>query len=209
MFDKYVRNTWKKYGIVRAMMNSNGLFFFKFSSVDGMNRVLENGHWFIRSVPIILKKWTPNANLLKEDLCSIHAWVKLHDIPILAFTKDELSAMATKLGNPIMLDYYTSSMCMQSWGRLNYTRALLDIRADRELKYTMVIAISSLEGNGDVLHTVRMEYEWKPPRCEVCMVFGHDDMTCLQRVFDEGKKQNMESNVGFQYAPKKKIWPSY
>ncbi|GJR76899.1 ribonuclease H-like domain-containing protein [Tanacetum coccineum] len=42
----------------------------QFSLVEGMNGVLRNGPWFIRSVPIILKKWTPNANLLKEDLCS-------------------------------------------------------------------------------------------------------------------------------------------
>ena len=61
----------KKYGIFRAMMNLKGLFFFKLSLVKGMNGVFENGPWFIRSIPIILKKWTPNASLLKEDLCSV------------------------------------------------------------------------------------------------------------------------------------------
>ncbi|GKE74467.1 hypothetical protein Tco_1536508 [Tanacetum coccineum] len=35
--------------------------------VDGMNGVLESGPWFILSEPIILKKWMPNASLLKED----------------------------------------------------------------------------------------------------------------------------------------------
>ncbi|GKB88514.1 zinc knuckle CX2CX4HX4C containing protein, partial [Tanacetum coccineum] len=42
--ENYVRNAWKKYGIVCAMTNSNGLFFFKFSSMEGMNGVLENEH---------------------------------------------------------------------------------------------------------------------------------------------------------------------
>ena len=59
-----------KYGIVSDMMKM-GLFFYKFSLVDGMHGVLEYGPWFIRPVPIILKNSTPNANLLKEDLCSI------------------------------------------------------------------------------------------------------------------------------------------
>ncbi|GKC97824.1 hypothetical protein Tco_1168099 [Tanacetum coccineum] len=68
-------------------------------------------------------------------------WVKFYDISIVAFTTDGLSVMATKLGNPIMLDSYTSSMCLQSWGRMDYAHALIDIRADQELKEDMVIAI--------------------------------------------------------------------
>lgn len=95
-------------------MNSKGLFFFKFFSVKGMNEVLENEPWFIRSTHIILKKWTPNPSLLKEDFCSIPIWVRINDIPMLAFIEDGLSAMATRLGNPVTLDCYTSTMCMQS-----------------------------------------------------------------------------------------------
>nr|GEW41440.1 hypothetical protein [Tanacetum cinerariifolium] len=34
----------------------------------------------------------------------------------IAFSEDGLSAIATKLGTPLMLDSYTSDMCMQSWG---------------------------------------------------------------------------------------------
>ncbi|GKD30966.1 probable indole-3-pyruvate monooxygenase YUCCA10 [Tanacetum coccineum] len=155
------------------MMNSKSFFFFKFASIEGMNGVLGNGPWFIRSTPIIRKKWTPNTNLLKEDMNWVPIWVKFHDIPIVAFTADGLSVMATKLGNPIMLDSYTSSMCLQSWGRTDYARALIDIKVDRELKEDMVIAISIVDDDEEVLHTVRVEYQWEPPRCGVCMVFGH------------------------------------
>ncbi|GJZ81817.1 zinc knuckle CX2CX4HX4C containing protein [Tanacetum coccineum] len=102
------------------MINTKGMFFFTFASIDEMKGVLENGPWFIRSAPIILKKWTLNANILK------------------------------------------------SWGRLNYFCVLIDIRVDQELKDNMIIVIPNLEGNGYVLHTVWVEYEWKPPRCKVC-----------------------------------------
>ncbi|GJW01423.1 hypothetical protein Tco_1556674 [Tanacetum coccineum] len=66
-------------------------------------------------------------------------WVKLYDIPIVSFTADGLSAMDTKLGNPIMLDSYTSSICLQSWGHMDYARALINIRANRKLKDEMTI----------------------------------------------------------------------
>ncbi|GKD56896.1 putative ribonuclease H-like domain-containing protein, partial [Tanacetum coccineum] len=130
---------------------------FSFASIEGMNGVLENGLWFIRSAPIIMKKWMPNANLLKEYMNLVPIWVKFHDIPIVAFTTEGLSVMATKLGNPIMLVSNTSSMCLQSWGRMDYARALIDIRADRELKKDMVIAIHNVKDDGEVLHMKKID----------------------------------------------------
>ncbi|GJW40722.1 retrovirus-related pol polyprotein from transposon TNT 1-94 [Tanacetum coccineum] len=47
----YVRNTWGKYGLVRSMFSSStGLFSFQFSSMDGLDAMLENGLWFIRNI---------------------------------------------------------------------------------------------------------------------------------------------------------------
>ncbi|GJY15158.1 putative ribonuclease H-like domain-containing protein [Tanacetum coccineum] len=55
--DNYVKNTWSKYGLVKSMMNSaNGLFFFKFSSKDEMNSMLENDPWFILNTLLICKE---------------------------------------------------------------------------------------------------------------------------------------------------------
>ncbi|GJT48935.1 reverse transcriptase domain-containing protein [Tanacetum coccineum] len=102
------------------------------------------------------KKWAPNANLLKEDLNSVPIWVKFHDIPIVSFTINGLSTMATNLGNPIMLDSYTCSMCLQSWRRMDYAHALIDIR-DRELMDDMIIVIPNMEDDEVVLHMVRFK----------------------------------------------------
>ncbi|GJX97390.1 putative transcription factor AS2-LOB family protein [Tanacetum coccineum] len=88
-----------------------------FSSMDGLNSILENGPWFICNHPIILKKWNPYVNLLKEDVGNVPVWVKLHGVPVTAFSENGLSAIATKLDTPIMLDSYTADMCLQSWGR--------------------------------------------------------------------------------------------
>ncbi|GJY55545.1 reverse transcriptase domain-containing protein [Tanacetum coccineum] len=122
--ENYVKNAWKKFGLVRVMMNSKGFFFFKFASI--------------------------------EVLC-----VYSHG------------------------------------GRMDYACALIDIRADRELKEDMVIDIPNVEDGGEVLHTVRVEYEWKPPRCDVCMVFGRDDMLCPKRSVKKTKKQHTNHD-GFQ-----------
>nr|GEU89344.1 hypothetical protein [Tanacetum cinerariifolium] len=98
----YVRNTWSKYELVKSMLNSsNGLFFFQFSSKDGLDAMLEN--------------------------------VKLHGVLMTAFSEDGLNVITTKLGSLLMLDFYTSEMCMKSWGRSSYVRAMIELRVDVEL----------------------------------------------------------------------------
>ncbi|GJW47069.1 hypothetical protein Tco_0078715 [Tanacetum coccineum] len=107
----YVRNTWSKYGLVRSKFSSSTrLFSFQFSSIDGLNAMLENGLWFIHNNLLILKKWHLDVNLLKEDVGTVPVWVKIHGVPVTAFSEDGLSAIATKLGTPLMLDSYTSDI---------------------------------------------------------------------------------------------------
>ncbi|GKF44318.1 cytokinin dehydrogenase 3-like protein, partial [Tanacetum coccineum] len=59
-------------------------------------------------------KWHPDENVLKEDVITVPVWVKLHGVPVTAFSEDGLSSIAPKLGTSLMLDSYTSDMCMQS-----------------------------------------------------------------------------------------------
>nr|GEX91826.1 hypothetical protein [Tanacetum cinerariifolium] len=108
----------------------------------GFNAMLENGLWFIRNNPLILKKWHLNMNLLKEDVGTVPVWVKLHGVPVTAFSEDGLSIITTKLGTPLMLDSYTSDMCMQSWGWSSYARAMIELRADVELKENIALSKS-------------------------------------------------------------------
>ncbi|GJZ75422.1 zinc knuckle CX2CX4HX4C containing protein [Tanacetum coccineum] len=87
--DYYARNNWAKHGLKKIMMNSKGFFFFKFDSRAGLEAILEGGPWMIRNSPIILKKWSMDTRLLKEELTRIPIWVKLHDVPIQVFEEDE------------------------------------------------------------------------------------------------------------------------
>nr|GEV40137.1 hypothetical protein [Tanacetum cinerariifolium] len=87
-----------KYGLVRSMFSSSTRSFsFQFNSMDGLNAMLENGPWFILNNPLILKKWHPDVNLLKEDVGTIPVWVKFHGVHVTAFSEDGLSVIATKI----------------------------------------------------------------------------------------------------------------
>ncbi|GJW51081.1 zinc knuckle CX2CX4HX4C containing protein [Tanacetum coccineum] len=104
--------------------------------------VLEGGPWLIHNSLIILKKWSMDTRLLKEESTRILIWVKLHDVLIQVFEEDGISLIATFIGKPVMLDSYTSVVCNDSWARSSFARCLI-------------------------------KYEWRPPRCDICKIFGH------------------------------------
>ncbi|GJW56337.1 hypothetical protein Tco_0103068 [Tanacetum coccineum] len=85
-----------------------------------------------------------------------------------AKSEDSLSVIAIKLGTPLMLDSYTSDMCMQSWGRSSYARAMIVLQADVKLKDNIFVAMPKLTRKGYYICNVRVEYEWKSPRCASC-----------------------------------------
>ncbi|GKC78741.1 zinc knuckle CX2CX4HX4C containing protein, partial [Tanacetum coccineum] len=120
------KENWAKHGLKRIMMNSKGFFFFKFDSYASLEAVLEGGPWLVRNSSIILKKWSMDTRLLKEELTRIFIWLKFHDIPIQVFEEDEAD--------------------------------LVDV---------VTIGIPSLTGDGFTKETIRVKYEWKPPKCDI------------------------------------------
>ncbi|GJU96907.1 RNA-directed DNA polymerase, eukaryota, reverse transcriptase zinc-binding domain protein [Tanacetum coccineum] len=95
----------------------------------------------IRNTPIILTKWSANMALTKDKVTKVPAWVKMHNVPVVAYYGDGLSLIATQVGRPIMLDTFTSEKCADPWGLLGFARALIEVGADKELKQEVIMAI--------------------------------------------------------------------
>ncbi|XP_021994822.1 uncharacterized protein LOC110891434 [Helianthus annuus] len=179
--DYFVKVNWKKFGLQKSMMNANGFFFFKFEDRKGMLDALAAGPWLIRSQPFFLQEWTPNTKLEKKEVKKVQLWVKVHEVPIAAYTEDGLSMIATTIGEPNMLDSYTTSMCVDNWGRSSFARALVEVTAEKELKERITMAIPNLNGDGFTKETMYVEYEWNPLRCSSCCVFGHSNESCPKK----------------------------
>ncbi|GKA03824.1 hypothetical protein Tco_0676605, partial [Tanacetum coccineum] len=182
---QYVSNTWRKFRFEKITRNDDGVYLFKFASKSGMDQVLEKGPWMIRKSPIILNKWSPSVSLKKGEVTKVPVWVKLYNVPVLAYSEDGLSLIATQIGKPIMLDAFTSSMCVESWGRISFARALIEISAHSVLKKEVTMAISDDEGDGYTKEVIRVVYEWKPPHCVNCQSFGYDPNLCPKLVHEK------------------------
>ncbi|GKE59532.1 hypothetical protein Tco_1498717 [Tanacetum coccineum] len=172
----YVTNTWGKFGFEKVIKDEDGFLFFKFASQSG----LEQGPWMIRNVPIILTKWSPNLSFTKDKVTKVPVWVKLYKVTIMAYCEDGLSLIATKVGKPVMIDSFTSNMCDDPWGKRD------------------------VEGNGHTNVHIQVEYEWKPPNCHDCRVFGHNLEQCPKCPVENVKVTEEEKNDGFTTVTNRK-----
>ncbi|GJW29170.1 sugar transport protein 13 [Tanacetum coccineum] len=158
------------------------------------------------AVAIPMEAVEENSELKKDAIKSAPLWVKLHHVPIVAYSEIGLSLITTQLGKPIMLDSYTSNMCLSSWGRNTYARALVEFSAEEELKDSIVIAIPLSNGKGHTLAKIEVEYEWNPPRCNTCKVFDHVNDKCPKNPKVDAPTKAV--NDGFTVVTKRKLKPN-
>ncbi|GKD73562.1 zinc knuckle CX2CX4HX4C containing protein [Tanacetum coccineum] len=143
-----------KYGLKKVTLVKGFFFFFQFSSTEGVDSVITDGPWMIHGVSIFLNKWSSSVSLLNKELSRVPVWVKFHDVPLVAYTSDGLSLIAIKIGTPMMVDSYTNSID------------------------NLVMVVTKFEEPGYIKETIHVEYEWKPPCCSTCLIFGHSVDDC-------------------------------
>ncbi|PWA37129.1 zinc knuckle CX2CX4HX4C [Artemisia annua] len=118
---------------------------------------------------------------------------------------DVTNAIASSLGNPLIMDKVTAKMCSEGTGNIGFARVLVEIKADREFKDKIEICY---KGNGQMIKNskfVDVEYSWKPPRCSHCKVYGHNDSTCRMRINVESvdsDKNNQSKETNNRDGPK-------
>nr|GEV93826.1 hypothetical protein [Tanacetum cinerariifolium] len=91
----YVNNKWSKFGLTDLMKTDDGVFLFKFASKEGLEQVMLRGPWMIRNLPILLFKWSPTLSLKKGEVNKVPVWVKLYNVPVLAYVGDEMCTDST------------------------------------------------------------------------------------------------------------------
>nr|GEV71150.1 hypothetical protein [Tanacetum cinerariifolium] len=80
---------------------------------------------------------------------------------------------------------------------------LIEVTADKDLKESVTMGIPLPKGAGFTKETVQVEYEWKPPCCVQCQIFGHVYDQCPKNVTVSSTVDQIR-NDGFQSVVIKK-----
>ncbi|PWA82725.1 zinc knuckle CX2CX4HX4C [Artemisia annua] len=80
----------------------------------------------------------------------------------------------------------------KSWkdfvGRVGYARVLVEVDANKELHEVIEVVYKNGLNVEVGRKNVKVMYDWKPPRCSTCCVFGHNMQSC-------GKAYNVTKSV--------------
>ncbi|GJU33233.1 RNA-directed DNA polymerase, eukaryota, reverse transcriptase zinc-binding domain protein [Tanacetum coccineum] len=194
---------WGKFGLKSIISKGNRVFLFKFRSNEGIQSVIEMGPWMVNGKPMFVQKWDPSVSLDKAEPNKLPLWVRLRNLPLEAWTTKGISAVASRLGTPQIMDQTTTQMCKVGYGRLGFARVLIDVEAEKRLPDKIEIIYKNRDGMVTAKKSVDVSYDWSPHVCSFCKVFGHHDKNCVIRPKsveefmemereEEKKKQNKE-----------------
>ncbi|GKD36276.1 RNA-directed DNA polymerase, eukaryota, reverse transcriptase zinc-binding domain protein [Tanacetum coccineum] len=79
------------------------------------------------------------------------------------------------------MDQATTNMCKIGYGRVRFARVLIDLEAEKGLPDKTEIVYKNIDGLVTCKKSVDVNYDWSPPICSFCKVFGHYDKNCVCR----------------------------
>ncbi|KAJ6693234.1 hypothetical protein OIU85_004038 [Salix viminalis] len=134
------------------------------NGTDQMHAILERGPWMFGGKTMILQQWHPQFIFDKNRISKLPVWIRLHGLPFSLWSRKGLSAVASMVGRPLSCD--ESTFCCT---RLDYARVCVELDASLPLVTKFDIKTDLFK---EPLH-LEVEYEWQPPRCGKCHLFGH------------------------------------
>ncbi|PWA61869.1 hypothetical protein CTI12_AA365960 [Artemisia annua] len=86
-----IRRMWGKFGVTDISASKNGQYLFKFRDIDGLNSVIDQG---------------PGSKQTFIEPKKLTVWVKMSNVPLEAWSLKGISALASSLGKPMVMDIY-------------------------------------------------------------------------------------------------------
>ncbi|KAL8268957.1 hypothetical protein R6Q59_002755 [Mikania micrantha] len=183
-----LKRLWRSYDIDTISKSTVRFYYFKFKSEKGMEDVLANGPWLINNIPILIKKWVPGVCLQRIEPSAIPLWVTVHNVPLELWTGKGLSKLLSGVGRPLLMDRITEERCNSQMGKIGYARVLVEVEATTNLPNHLEVEFPSINQRPARIVKLDVSYQWKPPMCLHCKVFGHSFQSCKIRPLSEEEK---------------------
>lgn len=91
MVEEALNRAWRQDVSFHSL--KHGFYLFKFKSYEVSQKILEEGPWFFRGHPLILKRWSEDMNFQREELHSMPIWVKFPNLKMSYRSVTGLSAV--------------------------------------------------------------------------------------------------------------------
>jgi len=147
------------------------VFLVRFKHLSDQSIVVQKGVYFFDNKPFLVKPWNEEMDISTETLVSLPVWVRFMELDNKYWGLDSLSKIGSVLGIPIKTDKYTRDKSFLRYARLLIEMQLQDSFAD----YIEFV------NEHNVVVRQKVEYEWKPTKCDYCRMFGHTEEKCRKK----------------------------
>ncbi|GJW01214.1 RNA-directed DNA polymerase, eukaryota, reverse transcriptase zinc-binding domain protein [Tanacetum coccineum] len=141
IIEYHIRRMWYRFGL-KDVIAENGVFYFKFQD-EGINEVINTGPWMVNNKPLVVQNWSIDMCIDKAEPKRIPVWVKMRNVPMEAWSVKGISALASSIGKPVIMDEITTKMCVTGVGRIGFARVLVEIDAEKGIKEIIEILYKS------------------------------------------------------------------
>ncbi|CAM8935050.1 unnamed protein product [Rhodiola kirilowii] len=163
--------------------------FTLFAKEEDSNRILNLGPWSFDNRSLVLKPWSPDENYERESVTALPIWVRFPGLNLHMRCEEILSMIASTVGKPLRTDGFTATS-----EKLYYARVLIEVYASKELKREVGIKRPRGTNYYQIIH-----YEWVPPRCSHCQIFGHLENKCTSPRLSIDEEE--EDDIGIVVEP--------
>ena len=168
VMEGFAHRMWKHQDFDKLVGIGKGVYLARFHNKDNMLKVYDGDHIFFDSKPLIMKPWSPDIDVMKEDVKTVPMWIKLPGLDLKYWGVKALTKICSGVGKFIKLDNPTLNK-----DKLQFARVLIEADLDAPLPDT----ITFINEKGSTISQV-VQYDWKPIVCTGCKGFGHEGKNC-------------------------------
>ncbi|XP_060965228.1 uncharacterized protein LOC133034204 [Cannabis sativa] len=157
VFEGFIKGIWGNLGVERIARMNSGFTLVSFRDAVTRDLLLETGVIHFDKKPVILRPWTADMDA-ERIVKSVPVCVRLNGLGLQYWGRNNLSALVSTIGKPIMVDKVTLSRTM-----IKYARVLVDIEISDCPPKTIAYINERKQ-----LPEQTVEYEWLPSKCGAC-----------------------------------------
>lgn len=138
-----------------------GWFMLRFEEKAAADWVLGK-NWFIGKIPVLLKRWTPLFDAIKESTEVFPVWVRAPGLPFFLWTEAVFQSIGNTLGT-----FLEADMSFIETKAMGTARILTNLDLSKGLAKTIPLQYK------DYVFEQILDYEHLPFRCHICHDYGH------------------------------------
>jgi hypothetical protein len=204
----HLKKIWKLKGSI-SVKSDGFLFLFNLSCDEDRRKIIESDPIIMRNKLFIVKQWDQTVGNSCSSIRSVPVWVKLHNLPLYAWSHLGINWLASRLGSFMCMDAQTEKL-----ERIGYAKCMVEVTPNDELLNEFPVRL--MDGSEQL---VTVEYLWRPEICTSCKVFGHNTVDCLkvemikkgkadarQKASNEGLGKEIMTGKGSKNVKQKQEW---